>query len=436
MTDDRIWHPYTRYSAMDAGPLPTIVRGEGVYLFDEEGNRYFDAISSWWSCALGHGHPAIVDAIQSQAGTLQHSILGNLSHPMALALASKLDQLAGGNRHVHFASDGAAAIEIALKVCIQYHHQTGHPEKHSFVSLSDPYHGDTLGAVSVGYMEDFHRAFRPVLFPTFTAKAPSCISCEYGVQSCDVSCADDIENVIRRNAAELAGVIVEPLCQGAAGMRMYSPECLARIQRLCTEVEVPLILDEVATGFCKTGSMFAFERAGIQPDLLCVGKSLSAGSLPISAAIVRDQYYDTFTDLPEDNTLYHGHTFAGNPIAAAASLAALRVYEEEDLAARAREMESVFRNALAEAATLEAVKETRFLGAIAAVEIDSAAVQGEGSGVMNQLRSRLMAQEVLIRPLGNVVYFIPPLVTPDELLADACGKLISAIEEFVTQRDR
>jgi len=416
---------------MEAGPLPNIVRGEGVYLFDESGNRFFDAISSWWACALGHGYPDIVEAIQSQAGTLQHSILGNLSHPTALALAAKLDQLAGGNRHVHFASDGAAAIEIALKICIQHRHHTGHTNKHSFVSLTDPYHGDTLGAVSVGYMEDFHRAFRPVLFPTHTAPTPSCASCEYGAGPCDVKCADDVEDVIRKNATTLAGVIVEPLCQGAAGMRMYAPECLERIQNLCTELDVPLILDEVATGFCKTGSMFAFEQAGIQPDLLCVGKALSAGSLPISAVIVKDRYYQAFSDLPDDNTFYHGHTFAGNPIAAAAALAALRVYEEKNLSARAREMESVQRSALAVLSSHKGVKETRFLGSIAAIEIDPRALNGNGREIMDQIRSRLMFREILVRPLGNVVYLVPPLVTPDELLTDACEKLTAAIEDLL-----
>ena len=421
---DHIWHPYTRFSAMANGPLPTMVRGEGVYLFDDGGNRYFDAISSWWACSLGHSHPFIVEAIRSQASVLQHSILGNLSHPPALELAATLDRLAGGNRHVHFASDGAAAVEIAIKACIQYWHHAGHPERHTFISLSNPYHGDTLGAVSVGYMEHFHRAFQPLLFPTISAETPSCSTCRYGADPCDAQCANDIEGAIRRHEHELAGVIVEPLCQGAAGMRMYGPASLTRIQETCAETGVPLILDEVATGFCKTGSMFAFEQAGIAPDILCVGKALSAGSLPISATIVKDKLYDAFSDQPKDNTFYHGHTFAGNPIAAAASLAAIQVYEKDRLAERARQMETLMRDELKDVERLDSVNEARFLGAIAAIELNP----GIDLQAIEAARINLMTQEVLIRPLGRVIYLIPPLVSPFQLLSETCRKLSQVLQ--------
>jgi adenosylmethionine-8-amino-7-oxononanoate aminotransferase len=228
---DRIWHPYTRFSAFRDGPLPVIERGDGVYLVDDQGRRYFDAISTWWACSLGHGHPRVVAAIHAQTDLLQHSILGNLSHPGALSLAGRLSDLTGGDRRVHFAGDGASAIEAALKIAIQYADNLGHAGRHAFLSLTDPYHGDTLGAVSVGYLELFHRAFKPVLFKTYTTPAPVCTACGCSTDpdACPAPCFTGTEQSLLRHRDELAAVIVEPLCQGAAGMRMYGAAYLRRL---------------------------------------------------------------------------------------------------------------------------------------------------------------------------------------------------------------
>lgn len=399
----RIWHPYTRFSTFASDPLPVIVRGEGIYLFDDKGNRYVDAISSWWACALGHGHPRIIAAIQKQSAELQHSILGNLSHPRAIELAAKLAQLMPTpERHVLFSSDGASAVEAALKIALQYWHNIGKPEKKRFAALEEGYHGDTLGAVGVGYLEHFHKPFDSVVAPAFRTSPQ-----KDGFAG--------MADLITKHADELAAVIVEPLCQGAAGMKMYPADYLRQLAELCRKHKVLLIVDEIATGFGRTGRTFAFEHAGIDPDIVCVGKALSAGYLPISAAIVKDAMYNTFADKPTDHSFYHGHTFCGNPIAAAAALEALKIFDEERLPGKATAMEEVFRASLAPLSQLPSVQEVRCLGAIAAVELKP---ENPAPAVSRPHRARklLLDEGVLLRPLGNVIYLMPPLViTKDEL---------------------
>jgi adenosylmethionine-8-amino-7-oxononanoate aminotransferase len=436
MIVDRIWHPYTRFSEMVEDSLPVITRAEGIYLYDEQGRRILDAISSWWACSLGHGNPDIVRAIQEQAGNLQHSILGNLSHSGALELAVELDRLTGGNRRVHFASDGASAIEAALKIALQYWDNLGVAGRHTFLSLSDPYHGDTLGAVSVGYMETFHRAFRPVLFRNHVMPAPDCSACGASTrcEGCPATCFEAAENAIMKHGSELAAVVVEPLCQGAAGMRMYGAEWLKRLAVLCRESQIPLIVDEIAMGFCKTGRMFAYEHSEIRPDIVCVGKALSAGALPISAAIVDESIYATFHDKERDCTFYHGHTFAGNPIAVAAALAALRIYSGSDLAARARTMERLHRERLASLRDFPYVADVRILGSIAAVEFQADARDARGSPLPHAIRNALFDRGILVRPLGSVVYLVPPLIMTDAEI-ESLDTALAEVVRHCAERD-
>lgn len=417
--NDLIWHPYTRRSAERDG-FPIMARGEGIYLFSEDGTRYVDATSSWWACALGHGHPRIVAAIQAQAAQLQHSILGNLSHPGALKLARRLSALTGGSRRVHFGSDGASAVEAALKIAVQYWDNLGVSDRHGFLSFTDPYHGDTLGAVSVGYMESFHRPFQPLLFPVHRVPAPDCSACDRGRRpgTCNGSCFDAMRLAIRSHARELAAVVVEPLCQGAAGMRMYAPSYLEQLAACCRQYDVLLIVDEIAMGFCKTGRMFAYEHAGIRPDIVCVGKAVTAGALPLSAAIADDRIYQTFDDDGRDGTFYHGHTFAGNPIAAAAALEALAIYEEEDLAGRAAQLGDLVESQLVPLAALPHVRDVRCLGMIGAVEFDSA-------DRARSLALALREERILVRPLGPVLYLMLPLIVTETQLLDVCRTLVS-----------
>jgi adenosylmethionine-8-amino-7-oxononanoate aminotransferase len=413
-----IWHPYTRFSTFESDPLPVIVRGEGIYLFDDKGNRYLDAISSWWACALGHGHPRIVAAIQKQAAELQHSILGNLSHRRAIELAAKLAELMPTPaRHVLFSSDGACAVEAALKISLQYWHNVGRPEKQRFAALEEGYHGDTLGAVGVGYLEHFHKPFDSVVSPAFRASP-----WKDGFAG--------LADLLKKHADKLAAVIVEPLCQGAAGMKLYPANYLRRLGELCRKQNALLIVDEIATGFGRTGRMFAFEHAGIDPDIVCVGKALSGGYLPISAAIVKDAIYETFSDKPADHSFYHGHTFCGNPIAAAAAIEALTIYKEEKTPEKATAMETLFKESLEPLAKLATVREVRCFGAIAAVELKS---ESPAPAVTRPQRVRkfLLDKGVLLRPLGDVVYLMPPLIIDWKALKSLVSTFSAAIRSAV-----
>lgn len=423
-----IWHPYTRLSAVKAGPLPIITHGEGPYLYDAEGRKYLDAISSWWACNLGHGHPAIIEAIIRQTRELQHSILGNLSHPRAIELASLIAGLFPDDRRVMFASDGSCAVEAALKIAMQYWHNMGQIHKTKFVSLDFAYHGDTLGAVSVGYLEGFHKPFKASLFPVFQVPSPCCGTCAFHApaQSCVRECLDTTRAIIREHAHEVAAVIIEPMCQGSGGMRIHSAEYLKALAELCKREGVLLIADEIAVGMGRTGKMFAFEQAGIVPDIVCMGKSLSAGYLPISAAVVRDSIYETFRDQPEDHTFYHGHTFAGNPIAAAAAVATLQIYEKEGIVDQAAAMGRILATDLATLAGLPGVRNIRSLGMIGVVELEDDK-EGRGTRCAGLIRDRLHANGILVRPLGPVIYVMPPLITPEpalRYLVQAIGKLI------------
>src|SRR5208283_2165560 len=424
-----LWHPYTRHSAL-RDSFPVITRGEGTFLFDLEGNRYVDAISSWWACNLGHSHPRLVQAITSQAGELQHSILGNLTHPRAAELAYKLlGFFPDRRRRVLFASDGSSAVEAALRVAVQYWHNTGEKGRFRFAAFEDAYHGDTIGAMAVGYLPAFHGPYRSLLFPVHKVKTPDCAQCLPGTapETCGLECFSPMERTLREHADELAAVIVEPLCQGAAGMRMYPAKYLQRLSELCRENSILLIVDEIAMGFGRTGRMFAFEHAGIDPDIVCLGKSLSGGYLPISATVVKEEIFDTFADEPEDHTFYHGHTFAGNPIAAAAAVECLNVYREERIVEKAERLGQAL------AARFEAfrgvcgVANVRCLGMIAALDLTG---RENLTGVerARRLSAAMLKKGVLMRPLGATVYLMLPLIADDEVVAETVRTLLETVE--------
>lgn len=419
--NNRIWHPYTRFSALRERPLLNITRGEGIYLFDDKGNRYIDAISSWWCNTLGHGHPLLVRAIKEQAGLLQHSILGNLDNPWAVELAARLcDKMPTPDRHVMFASDGSCAVDAALKMSVQYHYNRGLDGKTKFLTLDEDYHGDTIGAITVGYVPEFHKPFEFLVNASFTVPLP-----DYrGGKG-----AGPTSEVLEKHANEIAAVIVEPLCQGAAGMRMYDAQYLRDLSLLCREHDVLLIVDEIAMGFGRTGSYWAFEQAGIDPDIVCVGKGVTGGYLPLSAAVCRDDIYLTFSDEGrEDRTFYHGHTFGGNPIAAACGLAAMDVYEELDILARAETLGQFMAGELSEMADLPGVKEVRSLGLIGVVELHPAP---DTPGRAAAIRESLRDEGVLLRPLGNVFYLMPPLVITEDELSGLCRTFIKSVKRHL-----
>lgn len=430
-----LWHPYSKRSQIDSEAFPVLTRGEGIHLIDCEGNRYVDAVSSWWACNLGHCHPRLVEAIRRQAGELQHSILGNLSHPAAIELAERISSLfPGGRRRVFFACDGASAVEAALKASVQYWHNVGRPERRRFVSLENAYHGDTLGAVGAGYLQSFHAPFEHVAVRALQAASPCCGVCAWKgrPESCALECFESMRSIIESQSGETAAVIVEPLCQCAGGMRIYPARYLERLASLCRKKDVLLIADEIATGFGRTGTMFAFEHAGIDPDIVCLGKGLSGGCLPISAMVVKEAVYETFADKPADRTFYHGHTFSGNPIAARAAIETLGIYEDENIVERAARAGALLRERISGLEGAPGVRNVRGLGMLAAVEMESPE-KGETSKAQ-AVRQILLKMGILVRPLGDVVYLMPPLITPEHVLIELVSGLRKAIGESCRNR--
>jgi adenosylmethionine---8-amino-7-oxononanoate aminotransferase len=419
-----VWHPYTRASTLPDG-IPEIVRGGGVFLYDRAGVRYWDAISSWWAAALGHGHPRLVEAIRRQAGELQHSILGNLTHPRAEALAERLAGLThGGRARVLFASDGASAVEAALKIALQHAWNRGAPERTRIVSLRGAYHGDTLGAVSAGFLEEFHAPFRPLLTPSLSLPVPA-------TPADEPAAVIEARALFQTHRGTIAAVIVEPLCLGAAGMKMYRPEYLRALFAFARAEGALFIADEIAMGFGRTGRRFACDHAKIEPDLVCLGKALTGGTLPLSATVVREEIAAGFSDLgARDQTFYHGHTFSGNPIAAAAALEALSIYEEEGLYARAVELGERLRAALTPLEALPQVASVRQLGLIGAVDLcPETPAPPRNDARPARLRRALLRRRVLARPLGHTAYLMPPLNIPEDQLDELAGLFIEAVRE-------
>ncbi len=410
-----LWHPYTDATTFEREPYLCIDSAEGVYLFEDGGGELLDGISSWWCVSLGHGHPRIVEAIREQAGDLQHSILGNMSHPRAIQLAERLSQIAPGDlNRVYFASDGSSATEAALKMAVQYWRNVGQPERTRFVSLEQAYHGDTLGAMGAGFVEWFHEPFEHVVRPALRAPSPHYPGNdpEAEARHCDDAFAA-MEQLLRAQAKEIAAVIIEPRVQGAAGIWIYPADYLRRLRALCDELDILIIADEIAVGFARTGKMFACETAGIVPDFLCLGKALTGGYLPMSATIARDKIYDAFRGEGDDKRVFwDGHTFCGNPITAAAAIAALDVFAELDLPASCAPHEARIADAFTAVGAMDSVAYQKTLGMIG-----MCAIREDAGGAPLAREITLAARErgLFLRPLGTSLYLWPPLTatTPE-----------------------
>lgn len=405
-----LWHPYTEITSFEASEFPIVDRAQGCSLFDIDGRELLDGISSWWCVNLGHSHPRLVRAIQEQAERLQHTLLGGMSHPAAIALAERLARIApAGLGHALFASDGTSAVEAALKIALQYWTNLGESGRTQFIALEEGYHGDSLGAVGVGYVEAFHKPFAGAIRPAFRALSPHCNRCPLGLspERCSVECFDSMERLIGDHHRECAAVIVEPLCQAAGGMRIYPEEYLRRLRAACSQRGLLLIADEIAVGMGRTGRCFACERAGVAPDVMTLGKGLTGGLLPMSATLVSDAVYDSFrADGDRARTFFHGHTFCGNPITSALALAALDVYEEEKVLERLGPRILQLDEGMRRIAEGLGGSPLRSLGMIAAVEIADAA---GGAARAKAIARRAVELGLLIRPLGSTVYLWPPL---------------------------
>lgn len=400
-----VWHPYTpmtRYLE-EVDPL-VIDRAEGARLFDADGKSYLDANSSWWVATLGHCHPRLVAALTEQARRLAHTSLAGVTHEPAARLAEELIAVApAGLDRVFYSDDGSTAIEVALKLAIQFHAQEGRPERRRFVALDGAFHGETIGAASLGGVEVFRRPFASVLLECVHVPSPA--------EEADYDRAfTALEEVVSRGAREIAAVVLEPLVQGAAGMRVYDAAYLQRARALCDAHGVLLVIDEVFTGYGRTGPMWACERAGVRPDILCTAKGLSGGMLPFAATLVSSRLFDAFLGPPE-RAFYYGHSYCGNPLGAAIAREVLAIYREERILDRAAPKARRIAEAFRSFADLPGVARTRSLGMIGALDLDARGgyLGRAGWRVFEEARRR----GAYLRPLGDIIYIAPPLNIPD-----------------------
>ena len=420
-----IWHPCSQMKDYETLPPMVIDHAKGPWLYDIHGKKYLDIVSSWWANLLGHCNPEINEAIKEQLDSLEHVIFANFSHRPAIELAERLAEITPDRiNKFHFNDNGSSSVEAALKMCFQFYHQTGKPEKQRFMCLTEGYHGETIGALSVGSMDLFAKMYQPMMMDNIHVQAPDCYRCPYGKdrEHCQCECFEHAEKAFAEHAHETAAMIVEPLLQGSAGMRIYPPLYLKKLRALCDKYDVKLIADEIATGFGRTGTMFACEQAGISPDVMTISKGLTGGYLPMSVTCVSDEIYDAFyADYGEGKAFPHSHTYAGNPIGCAAALAVQKIMKEQHILETAAENAKWLTAELDKAfAHHPNVGEIRHIGLIHAIELvkdpEAKTPLDAKKRTGYAIYKKALERGLVLRPLGDILYFNPPLnITREEL---------------------
>jgi len=424
-----VWHPCTQMHDHETLPMVPIASAEGAWLYGHDGRRYLDAVSSWWTCLLGHRHPRIVAALKDQLDRLDHVMLAGFTHEPAIELAEALVRIAprGGTSppltRVFYADNGSSAIEVALKLSFHYWRNAGRGERSRFIALTGGYHGETLGALSVTDIALYRKTYAPLLLEPIFAPSPDAYEALAGENAAD--CArrrlGELRAILEHHAHEVSAIIVEPLVQCAGGMRMYDASYLSGLRTLCDEFGVHLIADEIAVGFGRTGTLFACEQAGIVPDFLCLSKGLTGGTLALSAVLTTSNVYDAFyADYSTGKAFLHSHSYTGNPIACRAALATLGVLADEPIIERNRALAAHLASRISSLADHAHVADVRQTGMIAAIEL----VRHKASRTPFPAEERRglrvyrhsLERGVVLRPLGNVVYFMPPYcIAPDEI---------------------
>jgi adenosylmethionine-8-amino-7-oxononanoate aminotransferase len=417
-----VWHPCTQMKDHEWSPMIPIRQGQGVWLEDFDGNRYLDAISSWWVNLFGHANPRINAAIKHQVEALEHVILAGCTHQPVIELSERLIAITPrGLEHCFYADNGSSAVEIAVKMSFHCWRNLGRPEKTRFINLSNSYHGETLGALSVGDIALYKDIYRPLLLEAITVPSPDCSLREEGEDWASYSrrMFAHMEEALRTHASEACAVIVEPLVQCAGGMRMYDPIYLTLLREACDRHQVHLIADEIAVGFGRTGTLFACEQGGISPDFMCLSKGLTGGYLPLSVVLTTDEVFSAFyDDYISLRGFLHSHSYTGNPLACAAALASLRIFDDDDVVRRNRALATAMANAASPMQDHPHVGEVRQTGMILAIEMvkDKKARLAypwqERRGL--EVYKHALGKGFLLRPLGNVVYFMPPYVITEE----------------------
>jgi len=406
-----VWHPCTQMKVHEELPLLPLARGEGVWLYDEEGRRYLDAVSSWWVNVFGHANPRINAALIDQLGRLEHAMLAGCTHAPVVELSERLARLAPGNLgHCFYGSDGASATEIALKMSFHYWRNRGVTGKDQFVSLKQSYHGETLGALSVTDVALFKDTYAPLLRASVQVASPDMRFAASGMsaEAHALACADALEQHLAQHHARTASLIVEPLVQGACGMGMYHSMYLRRARELCTHYGVLLVADEIMTGFGRTGTFFACEQAGIAPDLMCLSKAITGGYLPLSVVMCTDDIYAAFYDDEMTRGFLHSHSYTGNALACRAALATLDIFEQDDVIVSNRDKTTRFTALAAELSVHSRVRDFRNLGMIWAFEVAT-----DNARFGREFYRAALDRGLLLRPIGNTVYFMPPYIIED-----------------------
>jgi adenosylmethionine-8-amino-7-oxononanoate aminotransferase len=406
-----LWHPYTQ---MLTAPAPLgIVRGEGVYLFTEDGRRILDGISSWWVNIHGHSHPKLNEALAAQARELEHVMFAGFTHRPAVELAERLVAvLPRGLTRIFYSDNGSTAVEAALKMACQYWRNTGHPERTRFITLKNAYHGDTAAAMSASEDSIFTRPFAPMLFPV--ARVDSLAALEAAI------------------ARDTAAVLLEPMLQGAGGMIVWPAEFLAGVRQVCDRHGILLIADEVLTGFGRTGRMFACEHAHVTPDIICLSKALTAGYLPLGVTAATAQIYDAFLSEDRTRTFFHGHSYTANPLACAVGIASLDLFQDGSVLRRVQALEAILRARLEPLRLLPHVADIRAIGGVGVVELVPQSKGGYLDNLGPCLAAAFLARGLLLRPLGNVLYFMPPYVIDDEQAHWALDRIAEVISSLAT----
>jgi len=419
----RVWHPCTQMQDHERElPLVPVKAAEGAWLEDFEGKRYLDAISSWWTNLFGHRHPLIVERLKAQLDRLDHVLLAGFTHEPAVRLAEQLCALSHLDR-CFFSDNGSASVEVALKMSFHYWRNAGETGRTRFISLENAYHGETMGALAVGGAGMYRDPYAPLLLQPVQVPGPDCFHRTPGESWEDYSRRQfvHVQAALEHHAGEVCAVIVEPLVQAAAGMRMYHPVYLRMLREACDKHRVHLILDEIATGFGRTGRMFAGEWAGVTPDLMCVSKGLTGGTLPLAATLAREDIYQAFyADHAAGKAFLHSHSYTGNPLACAAALATLEIFGQRDWMAHNRGLGHLMWMAVSPLLQHPHVAEVRQQGMIVAIELAQSVAKrqpfprAERRGL--RVYRHALGQGVLLRPLGDIIYFMPPyIVSPEEI---------------------
>ncbi|MBI5181582.1 MAG: adenosylmethionine--8-amino-7-oxononanoate transaminase [Nitrospirae bacterium] len=414
-----IWHPFTQMKDwLQETPL-IIEKGKGNYLIDIYGKKYIDGVSSLWVTVHGHRKKEIDAAVKKQIDKIAHSTLLGLSNVPAILLAEKLIKIAPkGLTKVFYSDSGSTAVEIALKMAFQYWQQKGpqYKNKTKFISLYNAYHGDTIGSVSVGGIDLFHEIYKPLLFNSYKIKSPYCYRCSLNktYPACNLECADNAEEIIKKYADTTAALIIEPIVQGAAGMLVFPPKYLKKIRDLCTKYNILMIADEVATGFGRTGKMFACKHEGVSPDIMAIAKGITGGYLPLAATLTTKEVYNAFYGEYKDlKTFFHGHTYTGNPLACAAAITNIDLFKKEKTLQRLQQKIKYLTKRLKEFESLKHVGDIRQKGFMIGIEL----VKDKGTKEPYRLEEKIgikvikeaRKQGLIIRPLGNVIVLMPPL---------------------------